>query len=149
MNDDARLPPTATPVTGESTGSVPFQARALRADVLVVDDEADVRRSMCEVLRTSGFSVNEAEDGAVAFGLLRENRYGMILLDIRMPKLDGVSLIEALVELPPVIVHSAFTLSAEERQRLGVKVVRYLHKPVSPQELLSAVQNVLGSGSDV
>src|SRR5579863_1042339 len=131
-------------MTGSNTGSIPFEARTLRADVLVVDDEADVRRSMCEILRTSGFSVSEAEDGAVAFGLLRENRYGMVLLDIRMPRLDGVSLIEALVELPPVVVHSAFSLSAEERQRLGVKVVRYLHKPVSPQELLSAVHGVLG-----
>jgi CheY-like chemotaxis protein len=131
-------------MTSGGTGSVPFEARTLRADVLVVDDEADVRRSMCEVLRTSGFSVVEAEDGAAAFGLLRENRYGMVLLDIRMPKLDGVSLIEALVELPPVVVHSAFSLSAEERQRLGVKVVQYLHKPVSPQQLLGAVHGILG-----
>jgi CheY-like chemotaxis protein len=69
----------------------------------------------------------------------------MVLLDIRMPKLDGVSLIEALGELPPVVVHSAFTLSGEERARLGMKVVEYLHKPVSPQQLLGAVQGVLGT----
>ncbi|MGH9017534.1 MAG: response regulator [Acidimicrobiales bacterium] len=124
-------------------------ARTLPADVLVVDAEDDVRRSMGEVLRTSGFSVVEAEDGAVAFGLLRANLYGMVLLDIRMPKLDGVSLIEALVDLPPVIVHSAFTLSAEERQRLGDRVTQYLHKPVSPQDLLSAVQGVLGPGTGI
>jgi two-component system chemotaxis response regulator CheY len=130
------------------TGSIPFEARTLQADVLVVDDEADVRQSMCEILRTSGFTVNEAEDGAVAFGLLRQYRYGMVLLDIRMPKLDGVSLIEALVELPPVIVHSAFSLSAEERGRLGEKVVQYLHKPVAPQELLGAVHSILGPGTD-
>jgi len=121
-----------------------LEERLLRADVLVVDDEADVRRSLGEVLRTSGFSVNEAEDGAVASGLLEQNRYGMVLLDIRMPKLDGVSLIEGLRELPPIVVHSAYTLSAEDRARLGGKVVRYLHKPVSPQELLDAVRGVLG-----
>jgi CheY-like chemotaxis protein len=131
-----------------STMDVPLHARALQADVLVVDDEADVRRSMCEVLQVSGFTVVEAEDGAVAYGLLRENRYGMVLLDIRMPKIDGVTLLEALEDLPPVVVHSAFSLSADDRQRLGVKVVQYLHKPVSPQLLLSAVQGVLGSGPD-
>jgi DNA-binding response OmpR family regulator len=131
-----------------STVDVPLHARSLQADVLVVDDEADVRRSICEVLQVSGFTVVEAEDGAVAFGLLRENRYGMVLLDIRMPKLDGVTLLEALEELPPVVVHSAFSLSADERQRLGVKVVQFLHKPVSPQLLLSAVQGVLRSGSE-
>jgi DNA-binding response OmpR family regulator len=135
-------------MTAERTESVPFDSRTLRADVLVVDDEADVRRSMSEVLRTSGFSVAEAEDGEVALGLLSENRYGMVLLDIRMPKLDGVSLIEALRELPPVIVHSAFSLSVEDRARLGVKVVQYLHKPVSPQQLLGAVRGVLGGQPD-
>jgi DNA-binding response OmpR family regulator len=124
-----------------------FPARTRHADVLIVDDEADVRRSMSEVLQTSGFSVVEAEDGAVAFGLLRENHYGAILLDIWMPKLDGVSLIEALGELPPVIVHSAFSLSSQERARLGDKVVEYLRKPVSPQQLLRAVEGALRSGS--
>jgi two-component system, chemotaxis family, chemotaxis protein CheY len=131
--------------TGGTDQSLPLSARVRQADVLVVDDEADVRASMSEVLRISGFTVDEAEDGAVALGLLREKNYGMVLLDIRMPKLDGVSLIEALGELPPVVVHSAFMLSAEERQRLGVKVARYLHKPVTPQELLSTVHGILGS----
>lgn len=125
-------------------GSLP--ARTRHADVLIVDDEADVRQSVCDVLQTSGFSVVEAEDGAVAFGLLRENLYGLVLLDIRMPKLNGVALIEALTEMPPVVVHSAFMVSVGERERLGDKVVRYLHKPVSPQQLLSAVQGVLGTG---
>jgi DNA-binding response OmpR family regulator len=87
--------------------------------------------------------VAEAEDGEVAYNLLNEHRYGMVLLDIRMPKLDGVSLIELMGEMPPVIVHSAFSLSAEDRARLGMKVVQYLHKPVSPQQLLGAVRGVL------
>ena len=135
-------------MTGGSARPIPFHARTLRADVLVVDDEADVRASMSGVLRTSGFSVDEAEDGQVALGLLQENRYGMVLLDIKMPRLDGVSLIEALGELPPVIVHSAFTLSVEERERLGMKVVMYLHKPVSPPQLLTAVRGVLDGGHE-
>jgi DNA-binding response OmpR family regulator len=135
-------------MTTSGTGAVPDGTRTLRADVLVVDDEADVRASIGDILRTSGFSVVEAEDGSVAFGLLQQHRYGMVLLDVRMPKLDGVSLIEALGDLPPVVIHSAFSLSSEERDRLGVKVVQYLHKPVSPQQLLSAVRGVLGSGSD-
>jgi two-component system chemotaxis response regulator CheY len=122
--------------------------RTLRADVLVVDDEADVRASMSEVLRTSGFSVDEAEDGQVAQALLRENRYGLVLLDMRMPRLDGASLIESLGDLPPVVVHSAYTLSAEERERLGRKVVMYLHKPVSPPQLLSAVRSILDGSYD-
>ena len=131
-------------MTSGGNGSAPSPVRARQADILIVDDEADVRRSMSEILQTLGFSVAEAEDGAVAFGLLRENDYGMVLLDIRMPKLDGVSLMETVGELPPVVVHSAFSLSVEERERLGDKVVQYLHKPVTPQQLLGAVQRALG-----
>jgi DNA-binding response OmpR family regulator len=133
-------------VTGARPEGGSLPARTRHADVLIVDDEADVRQSVCDILRTSGFSVVEAEDGAVAFGLLRDYLYGLVLLDIRMPKLDGVALIEALTDLPPVVVHSAFMVSVSERARLGDKVVRYLHKPVSPQQLLSAVQGVLGTG---
>jgi two-component system chemotaxis response regulator CheY len=116
----------------------------MSADVLVIDDEADVRWTVAEVLRSAGFSVAEAEDGEVAYGMLSTQRYGMILLDIRMPKRDGVSLIEAVGTVPPVVVHSAYSLNAGERDRLGARVVGYLHKPVSPQKLLRAVESVLG-----
>jgi CheY-like chemotaxis protein len=47
-----------------------------------------------------------------------------------------------------LVVHSAFALSAEDQARLGVKVAGYLHKPVSPPQLLSAVRGVLGSDDD-
>ena len=135
-------------MAGDDVSRRRVPAPLVRADVLVVDDEADVRASMSEVLRTSGFSVDEAEDGQVALDMLRRSRYGMVLLDIRMPRLDGVSLIESLEELPPVVVHSAYSLSIEERQRLGVKVLMYLHKPVSPPQLLSVVRGILDSGRD-
>jgi two-component system chemotaxis response regulator CheY len=133
-------------MTGEGVGAMPREAHTVAADILVVDDELDIRRSVSEVLRTAGFTVAEAEDGDVAFGLLSTHRYGMILLDIRMPARDGVSLVEALREVPPVVVHSAYSLGEEERARLGGKVVRYLRKPVSPQQLLATVQGILGEG---
>ncbi len=114
------------------------------ADVLVVDDDADVRWTVAEILRSAGYSVAEAEDGEIALDLLRTGTYRMILLDLRMPKRDGVSLIEALGDVPPVIVHSAYSLDVGDRERLGSSVVDYLHKPVSPQKLLRAVEAALG-----
>jgi CheY-like chemotaxis protein len=118
--------------------------RTAGADVLVVEDDADVRRSTSEILRASGFSVAEADDGEVARGLLSSHRYRVVLLDVRMPRLDGVSLIEAFEDMPPVVVHTAYTLSSGEQRRLGVKVVGYLHKPVSPKQLIRAVRAALG-----
>jgi len=120
----------------------------LSVDVLVVDDDADVRWSVAAVLRSAGFSVVEAEDGEVAFGWLNTERCRMVLLDIKMPKRDGVSLIEAVNDMPPVVIYSAYSLDAAERERLGTRVVDYLHKPVSPQKLLRAVEAVLHSTED-
>ena len=130
--------------TGRDTATTPAATPPISADVLVIDDEADVRWTMAEVLRSAGFSVAEAEDGDIAFRMLSAHRYRMILLDIRMPKRDGVSLVEALDTVPPVVVHSAYSLDASERERLGSSVVGYLDKPVSPQKLLRAVESVLG-----
>ncbi len=120
-----------------------MNAGTLTAEVLVVDDEADVRWSVTEVLRASGFSVAEAPDGEIARQLLTQGRYGMVLLDLRMPRRDGVSLVESVDTLPPVVVHSAYWPDDEERARLGTAVVNYLRKPVTPQKLLSTVEAVL------
>ncbi|HEY5026146.1 MAG TPA: response regulator [Acidimicrobiales bacterium] len=124
--------------------TVPPGTRQADADVLVVDDDADVRWTVAEILRSAGLSVAEAEDGEVALGLLTTGRYRMVLLDMRMPKRDGASLIESLGDVPPVIIHSAYLLDGADRDRLGSRVVEYLHKPVSPQKLLRAVEAVLG-----
>lgn len=132
---------------GQSSGvGLSPEAGRLNAAVLVVDDEADVRWTVAEVLRESGFSVAEAEDGDVALRLVNNQRYGMVILDLRMPRRDGISFVEAAPRLPPIVVHSAHNPDHEERDRLGDAVVGYLQKPVSPQELLSTVEAVLGSG---
>ena len=132
--------------TGDDDVPTPMATHQVSADVLVVDDDADVRWTVVEVLRSAGLSVAEAEDGEVALDLLSSGRYRMVLLDMRMPRRDGVSLIEAVEDVPPVVVHSAYTLDAADRERLGSVVVDYLHKPVSPQKLLRAVETVLGTG---
>jgi len=113
-------------------------------DILVVDDDADVRASVSEILRASGFEVDEAEDGDVALALMAQRRYGVVLLDLHMPKRDGISVVEALADAPPVVVHSAYLLGGTERNRLGAKLVRYLRKPVNPEELVAAVEVVIG-----
>jgi two-component system chemotaxis response regulator CheY len=122
------------------------ETQQMSADVLVVDDDADVRWTVAEVLRSAGFSVAEAEDGEIARVMLSTGSYRVVLLDMRMPRRDGVSLIEAVGTVPPVIVHSAYSLDASDLERLGSRVVDYLHKPVSPQKLLRAVEAVLEAG---
>ncbi|MGH9019220.1 MAG: response regulator [Acidimicrobiales bacterium] len=113
----------------------------------MVDDEDDVRQSVSDILRTSGFDVDEAADGAVALRLLREHTYRMVLLDLRMPVLDGVALMESAETVPPVVIHSAVAPDDRQRSRLGARVVQYLRKPVAPDDLVAVVSRVVTGGA--
>ena len=61
------------------------------ADVLVVEDEPDVRGSVADILRGAGYDVEEACDGIEALDMLAHNRVGAVLLDVRMPRCDGIA----------------------------------------------------------
>ena len=69
--------------------------------VLVVDDDIDVRSSCAEVLRTADYVVQEAADGFAAIEHLRSGNIGAVLLDLNMPGLDGLSLLDQFDQLPP------------------------------------------------
>jgi PAS domain S-box-containing protein len=93
-------------------------------DVLVVDDDADMRRRLRTTLVRHGFEVREAGDGAAALKLVREVRPGLVLLDLTMPVMDGFTFLRELRALPacaevPVVVLSARDVSAEERRQLA------------------------------
>jgi len=116
-------------------------------DVLVVDDDEDVRSSMAEILRVSGFTVEVAEDGDVALELLDALDVGMVLLDIRMPRRDGFSVLDALDHPPPIMLMSAFAFDSNMRARVGSKVIGHLQKPVAAHKLLPVVAGVVWSSS--
>ena len=120
-----------------------FQSRP-GVDVLVVDDGDSVRSSFAEILRGSGFSVEVAGDGDAALELLDHLDVGIVLLDIRMPRRDGLSVLEELEGRPPVILISAYTMDREMKDRVGSKVVDYLQKPVSPHLLPTVAQESFG-----
>jgi len=68
--------------------------------VLTVDDSAAMRQMVAFTLESVGFKVAQAEDGAVALEMARHERFALVLLDLNMPNLDGLSLVSALRELP-------------------------------------------------
>ena len=108
--------------------------------ILVVDDDEGVRSTAAEILRGEGYDVIEAEDGQVALDLLaRYDDVTLMLLDIRMPRLDGIGVLDALDQPPKVVLVSAFTVDGDTRSRIDAKVFRYLSKPVLPDRLLSTV----------
>lgn len=113
------------------------------ADVLVVEDEPDVRGSVVDILRGAGYGVEEACDGFEALDILARHPVGAVLLDLRMPRCDGIAVIEALDDPPPIVVVSARSLSEDERKKVGSKVIAVLRKPVPPRQLLERVASLL------
>jgi CheY-like chemotaxis protein len=111
--------------------------------VLVVDDNDDFRSSTSDILRTVGYTVFEAADGEDALSLLTTMRFDAMVLDLKMPRRDGASLLSALSEPPTVVVVSAFELDDETRHRAGSTIVAHLSKPVPPQQLLDAVADAV------
>jgi CheY-like chemotaxis protein len=113
------------------------------ASVLVVEDNEHIRSSLSDILRTVGYTVMEAADGEDALSLLTTMRFDAMVLDLKMPRRDGASLLSALSEPPAVIVVSAYELDDETRHRAGSTIVAHLLKPVPPQQLLDAVADAV------
>lgn len=112
------------------------------ADVLVVDDDDGVRASTAEVVRSGGYSVRVAKDGMSALELLHSMRFGLVLLDIQMPRLSGLQVLAMHNGNPPVVVLSAHHHDATTVPD-GTDVFMFLRKPVQPAELLEVVTMAL------
>ncbi|TXM90571.1 MHYT domain-containing protein [Methylobacterium sp. WL116] len=100
------------------------QFRAADGDVLVVDDDADMRHRLRATLERNGWSVREAGDGREALDQVRHGVPRLVLLDLTMPVMDGFSFLDRLRGVPgcadvPVVVLSARDVTAEELERLS------------------------------
>ncbi|HLX89644.1 MAG TPA: response regulator [Acidimicrobiales bacterium] len=112
------------------------------ADVLIVDDDAAVRTSLVDVVRSEGYQVIEAADGFAALELLDTTSIGVVLLDIRMPGLDGFQMLRMHAGAPRVVVVSADHHDAMTAPE-GTDVFMFLRKPVPPPELLAVIAQAL------
>ncbi len=119
------------------------------AHILVVDDEPDIRSLLKEILEDEGYTVTTAEDAAHAREARRAQRPDLILLDIWMPDVDGITLLkEWIAEEPltqPVIIMSGHGTveTAVEATRLGA--YDYIEKPLSLAKLLLTIEHALES----
>jgi len=116
-----------------------------RARILVVDDDADIRGLLKELLGRAGYDVDEAGDGRAALRRLYESPPSLVLLDVGMPELDGYQTLERMRDLSdvPVIMLTARAEELERVRGLGAGADDYVAKPFGRQELLARVQAVL------
>lgn len=122
-----------------------------RARVVVVEDEAAIRRGVTDLLRASGYEVAEAADGAR--GLEEAVRLGvdLVLLDLLLPRMDGLDVLTELRKIRPVLPVIILTARGTEDDRVrGLKMGAddYVVKPFSARELLARVEAVLRRSVD-
>jgi CheY-like chemotaxis protein len=117
--------------------------------VLVVDDQEAIRRSVAELLRSAGYDAVEAENGEQALEVLQSRDVAAVVLDVRMPKVGGLGVLDALENPPPVILMSAFEMGSDDQDRIDRKIFVQLVKPFHPRRLLEAVAAAIGPASTV
>ena len=113
--------------------------------ILVVDDDADIRGLVRELLDRRGFAVSEARDGQEALRRFFEERPDLVVLDVSMPGLDGWATLERIRELSdvPVVMLTAKATELEKTRGLRAGADDYVTKPFGRQELLARVEGLL------
>ncbi len=120
------------------------------ANILVIDDENSIRRSLKEILEFENHTVDEAEDGEAGYNMALKNNYDVILSDIKMPKLDGLELLQKLNE--SAVLSSIIMMSGHGSIETAVSALKsgaydYLAKPIDLNRLLVSVRNALEKNS--
>jgi two-component system OmpR family response regulator len=125
---------------------------AMAPQIMVVDDEANVRELVCDALRIAEFETLQANDGMSALTLLRTAKPDLLIIDINMPLMDGFDLVERLRsqnDMTPVLMLSARNDRADITRGLSLGADDYVTKPFGLVELLLRVKAFLRRTSKV
>jgi CheY-like chemotaxis protein len=136
-------PPGGSPSGNSGPGG------AKRKLVLVAEDDEKTRNLVGQVMRRGGYRVALAEDGINAANLLKRAIPDLIILDLRMPRMDGFQLLEILKRYEtsaeiPIIVLTGIEGPVEMDRALRLGITDFLVKPISPRKLLLKVRAIVG-----
>jgi CheY-like chemotaxis protein len=120
--------------------------------ILLAEDKSIIRLFAVRALKAMGHTVTEARDGAVALEQWRNHQFDLILMDIQMPKLDGIQATEAIREHErstgehiPIIAMTAHALSGDEEEILKHGFDDYVSKPFELHDLTDAISRAISS----
>ncbi|MCP4041150.1 MAG: response regulator [Gammaproteobacteria bacterium] len=116
--------------------------------IMIVDDSASLRQAVAITLKGAGYEVLEACDGRDALGKLNGRKVHLVISDIEMPNMDGITLVKMVKQLPqyrfiPIIVLTTESLETKKMEGKAAGVSAWLVKPFQPQALLSAVARLV------
>jgi DNA-binding NtrC family response regulator len=115
--------------------------------ILIVDDEPNVRLNYRVTLETEGFEVWEAPSGSAALRELAGKEFDLAILDMRMPEMDGLELLESMRERniqTPVVIITAYGDIPHAVRAMKLGAIDFLQKPLTPEILRASVGEILG-----
>lgn len=115
-------------------------------NILVVEDDAGTRKLLCALLKSDGYNVLSAQDGAEALEVLDKNHVDLLVIDVMMPRMDGYTLTEQLRgggSTLPMLMLSAKDGAADVRHGFVVGIDDYMKKPFDVEELLLRIRALL------
>ncbi len=119
------------------------------ASILAVDDSASMRQMVSFTLKGAGYDVIEAADGVEALSIARGKGVNLVITDVNMPNMDGISLIKQLRMLPsyrftPLLMLTTESSPEKKQQGKAAGATGWIVKPFNPDQLLNTVKKVLG-----
>ncbi len=117
--------------------------------ILAVDDSASMRQMVAFTLTSAGFDVAEAADGDIALEMAQSEKFTLVLADVNMPNMDGITLVRALRELPdykftPLLMLTTESGSEKKQEGKAAGATGWLVKPFNPEQLVATVKRVIG-----
>lgn len=116
--------------------------------ILVAEDSASMREVIKMTLTSEGYAVTCAEDGKAALDVVQQNAFNLVISDLNMPRMDGITFVRELRNLPsykftPVLMLTTETDEAKKQAGKAAGVRAWLTKPFKPELLTSALRKLL------
>jgi DNA-binding NtrC family response regulator len=119
----------------------------MKPAILIVDDEPNVRLTYRAALETEGLEVHEASDGLAALEAMNERQFDLAILDMRMPEVNGLELLERMRQQEiqtPVVIVTAYGDIPHAVRAMKLGAIDFLEKPLTPETLRTMVAEILG-----
>lgn len=120
------------------------------AEILIIDDEKAIRKTLSEILSFEGYKIDDAPDGEEGLKKFKEKSYDLVLCDIKMPKLDGIEFLQKAGEINPDV--PVIMISGHGNIETAVEAVKkgafdFISKPPDLNRLLITIRNAMDKGS--
>lgn len=117
--------------------------------ILAVDDSASMRQMVSFTLKSAGFEVTEASDGAEALSIAQSKSFDVVISDVNMPVMDGLALVKELRALAnyrftPILMLTTESSSDKKMAGRSAGATGWIVKPFNPDQLLATVKKVVG-----